>query len=185
MYHVPVPDTPDIEELHTIYLQSHGKIEGHAHNRFSRLHGAERDEMVAEVVARAYSDYHRRHFQGKEITPEIRGGIAKYAAKTVASGRRLVAESVKDVMSRGHSLGEPREHEAAHDEPIEDGVALRLDMQEWLKTLPTLLREVARMLSEGQTHLEIGEQFGFSRGWTGLRIAELRESWEEFFGTEE
>src|SRR4051794_27306123 len=93
-------DRPDIDELHALYLESHGKIEGHAHNRFSRLHGDERDEAVAETVAIAYQNYHRLFHQGRDITDSLRAGTAVFAARQAASGGRLVGQQpVRDVMS--------------------------------------------------------------------------------------
>ena len=174
-----------LAELHAAFLESHGKIEGHAHRRFDHLHGDEREEAVAEVVARAWSDYHRLFTQGREIEGK-RGGIAIFAAKTVASGRRLVSESVNDVMSpagrAGHSLGEPRDHEAVDHESPADQAILNADLAEWMRGLDPTLREVARLLSEGKMNEEIGREFGFSRGWTSLRRQELKASWEAFQG---
>lgn len=179
----------DLAELHALYLQSHGKIEGRAHNRFSRLHGDERDEAVAETVAIAYQNYHRLFRQGREITDSLRGGTAAFAAKQVASGGRLVGQQpVKDVMSparrHGHNLGAPRDYEAMdHDRPAEQA-ALNVDLAAWLATLDDTLRAVALLLKEGKTNEQVGAEFGFGRGWASLRRQELRASWSEFFGEE-
>ncbi|MGL4553733.1 MAG: hypothetical protein ACRC33_21430, partial [Gemmataceae bacterium] len=157
MVDAPRAEPTSLAELHAAFLRSHGKIEGYAHRRFDHLHGHERDEAVAEVVARAWSDYHRLFTQGREIEGK-RGGIAVFAAKTVASGRRLVSESVNDVMSpagrAGYKLGEPREHESVDDESPADQVALNVDFQEWLASLDERLRSVALHLAEGKTNAE-------------------------------
>ncbi len=155
MIAAPPAEPQTLAELHELYMQSHGKIEGHAHRRFDHLHGHDRDEAVAETVARAYSDYHRLFTQGRQIEGK-RGGIAVFAAKTVASGRRLVSESVNDVISpagrEGRKVGEPREHECVNDESPAEKAAFSVDMQEWLAGLDPRLRVVAELLATGLTN---------------------------------
>ncbi len=92
-----------------MFLESLGKIEGHAHKRFLYLHGDDLDEAVAESVALAWSANHRLFTQGREIEGK-RGGIAIFSRKSVASGGRLVGQQpVNDVMGsaerHGHNLG--------------------------------------------------------------------------------
>ena len=48
MIDAPPTEPKSLAELHATFLESHGKIEGHAHRRFDHLHGDERDEAVAE-----------------------------------------------------------------------------------------------------------------------------------------
>jgi hypothetical protein len=182
-----MPEEPtSLEELQAAFLESLGKIEGHARRKFNYLHGDDLDEAVAETVALAWAAYHRLFLQGRAIEGK-RGGVAIFSAKSVASGGRLVGQHpVNDVMSpagrAGHCLGEPREHESVDDESPAELAAFRADLEEWLAGLDGRKQEIVSELMDGHNTVEVARQHRVSR----MRIYQLRlellEDWERFHG---
>ncbi len=186
MSDAPPTEPASIEELQAAFLQSLGKIEGHACRKFNYLHGDDLDEAVAETVALAWAAYHRLFTQGRAIEGK-RGGVAIFSAKSVASGGRLVGQHpVNDVMSpagrAGHCVGEPREHESVDDESPAELATFRVDLEAWLDGLDERKQEIVGQLVEGHNTVEVARRHRVSR----MRIYQLRceliEDWERFHG---
>lgn len=185
-----MPKTPiapdDLAALHESFLKSLPLIQGHAHRRFNHLHGDDREEAVAEVVALAWQAYHPLFTQGRAIEGK-RGGIAIFSGKSVASGGRLVGQHpVNDVMSpagrAGHCVGEPRESEWVDEDSPADQAIVNVDFEAWLESLDDRRREVATALASGYNTADMGRQRGVTRAAIYLVRKDLIASYEKFHG---
>jgi hypothetical protein len=157
-----------------------------------------REELIAEVVAKAYRAFCRLVERGKEdvafATP-----LAQYSIRQVRSGRLLGGrERPRDVMSardqqRGFEIDRlghgDREESQWQEIVVEDHragpaeiAACRIDFASWLRLLPIRLRKVALTLARGETTSEAAKKFGV----TPARVSQLRlwlkENWESFQG---
>jgi hypothetical protein len=186
MSDAPPTEPASIDELQAAFMESYGKIEGHARRKFNYLHGDDLDEAVAETVALAWAAYHRLFIQGRAIEGK-RGGVAIFSAKSVAFGSQLVGQHpVNDVMSpagrAGHCLGPPREDEWVDDESPAALATFRVDLEEWLSGLDDRPRAVAEQLLSGLNTVEVARLQGVSRMMIYFIRQDLWEAYEELFG---
>ena len=184
--------------VHSTFLKMLPSIRRQALFAFRKALPEAREELIAEVVAKAYRAFCRLVERGKEdvafATP-----LAQYSIRQVRSGRLLGGrERPRDVMSARHQqrgfeidrLGHGDREESQWEEiVVEDHragpaeiAACRIDFASWLRLLPTRLRKIALTLAKGETTSEAAKKFGV----TPARVSQLRlwlkESWEQFQG---
>jgi hypothetical protein len=175
------------------------RIRRHARFSFRGRSAERRDEFVQEVIVRACLDYGRLVQRGKEHVA-CAGPLARYAIAQIHNGRRVGSRrNVRDVMSeycrwqKGISLQSLDDHDvvsgAWQEILIEDrhsGAAeiasLRIDIAEWLKTLPARTRHLAERLALGETTSGAARRLGVSRGRISQLRNELRRGWYAFQG---
>jgi hypothetical protein len=183
---------------HAKFLEMLPRIRRQASVAFRGKSSEAREELIAEVVAKAYRAFCRLVERGKEdvafATP-----LAQYSIRQVRSGRLLGGrERPRDVMSardqhRGFEidrLGHGDREESQWEEiVVEDHragpaeiAACRIDFASWLRLLRPRLRKIALTLAQGETTSETAKKFGV----TPARVSQLRlwlkESWEQFQG---
>ena len=164
----------------------------HAKLRFRSLTPELRDEMVQESIARSMIDYLRLVERGKEhlayATP-----LAQFAVLQVRRGRRVGSPmNSRDLSSEyrhgknGVSLESLDKFdkksggwqqvlvEDRHSTPA-DIAAARIDIGEWLATLPQRNRHIAHSLAIGECTSCVAKTFALSPG----RVAQLRRTFEE------
>ena len=146
-----------------------------------------RDDLVAEVVARAYAAFVRLAKQGRAevgyATP-----LALFSIRQVRGGRRMGSKlNVKDVSSEYAQLNKRislerldryhRQKQIWQEVLVEDRrsgpaeiAATRIDFHDWLKTLNRRERRIAQTLAGGATTGATASKFGVSPG----RISQLR-----------
>ncbi len=158
-----------------------------------------KEELIAEVVANAFTAYVRLVERGKEDvacpTP-----LAWYAIRQVRTGRRVGSKlNVRDVSSHyaqvakgivverldqfSQQEGEWREVlvEDRHAGPAETAAA-RIDVGAWFRSLGRKKRKVARTFAQGETTSSVARMFGLSAGRVSQLRRELAESWQQFQG---
>ncbi len=155
-----------------------------------------REELIQEVIANAYIAYTRLVALGKQNvaypTP-----LARYAIRQVCSGRRVGGRlNVRDVLSpsaRGRVTlerldqlnGEGVWKEAIVEDrkagPAETAAA-RIDMADWLRSLPRRARRIARVLANGESTSGAAKNFGVTLGRISQYRRELETSWRQFQG---
>ena len=167
-------------------------IRRHAKLRFRNLSPELREELVQETVARALLDFLRLVERGKEhvglsrdrwpVTQWPRfardGGLAADSTcatshrDTVEGGKvcrssRWITETMRRAAGRKFwwKTGIPRPAEIA---------AARIDVREWLKSLPKRDRRLAERLATGETTSGAARIFGITAG----RISQLRRTLE-------
>jgi hypothetical protein len=164
-------------------IELHGRI----YFRFLRC-PVRREEAVAEMVGLCWKWYVRLAEQGRDAGGFV-GKLAGFAARAVASGRRLTGvERAKDVLSsvaqrRGgfvverlpdYSTLNPNPiSEALQDNtqtPPPDQVAFRLDFPAWRLTRTERDRRVVDDLMLGERTLDVAHKYGLSPA----RISQLR-----------
>ena len=165
-----------------------------------RHHRAEaRQELIEEVIARAYCAWVRLVQLGKEAVAYATP-LAQFAIRRVREGRQVGGgHSVNDVMSlvasrtRGFKVTSLDQHDRSNGNlnqllvedrqagPAETAAA-RIDVAAWFRTLSKRHRQIAKALALGEPTSAVAKQFGLS-AW---RISQLRlwfrEHWERFQG---
>ena len=158
-----------------------------------------REELIAEVVANAFVAFVRLMERGLEdviyATP-----LAKYAIRQVRSGRKVGGSlNINDVSSKYAQkakgivvenldrFDKQREEwreiliEDRHAGPAETA-ASRIDVGDWLKTLPTRTRRVAETLATGETTKKAARKHRVTPGRISQVRRALMRSWQEFQG---
>ena len=158
-----------------------------------------KDELTAEVVARAYAAFVRLAKQGRAdigyATP-----LALFSIKQVKSGRRMGAKlNIKDVssehaqMNKGIAmwrLDRYNKRKCLWKEAIVEDrrsgpaeiAAMRIDFEAWLATLSRRDRRIAKTLAAGETTGATARKFGVSPSRISHMRTQLRRAWQVFQG---
>jgi RNA polymerase sigma factor (sigma-70 family) len=175
------------------------KIRRHAAMRFRALSSELREEMVQETIVRALFDYLRLVERGKGhvafATP-----LARFAVAHVRQGRRIGGRlNSKDISSEYcrnrnglelESLDSQDDAEGSWREVlVEDRrstpanvAAMRIDVEQWLKTLPNRSRQLMERLVMGESTSDTARLFGISPGRVSQLRRELCRAWYAFHG---
>src|SRR4051794_7084276 len=157
-----VNPTHDLQARFLVLLP---RLELHGRVYFRHLRCAERRrEAVAEVVALCWYWFVRLAARGRNAT-QFASALASYAARAVASGRRLCGqEPAADVLSpraqrrRGFAVGALPDHSTLGGNPLEealrdntqtppdDQAAFRIDFPAWLASQGGRRRRIAQAL---------------------------------------
>jgi RNA polymerase sigma factor (sigma-70 family) len=179
------------------FLEMLPRIRILASRAFGSLGSELKDELIQEVVANVFCAFVRLVHRGKSelayATP-----LAKYAIRQALSGRQVGTKAnVNDVTSPyaqaacrfvlarldrfDNDRGEWREVlvEDRRATPA-DIAAARIDVAEWLLTLPARDRRIAETLAMGKTTSEVASKFGVSPARISQLRGQLRNSWEQF-----
>lgn len=181
------------------FLQLLPFIRRYARQSFCNLKAEAREEAVQEVVANSFATYRRLIERGKTdaiaATP-----LARFAVAQVRDGRRVGGRlNVKDVSSeycQGHKGIELKSleqlvatSEAWEEILVEDRsttpadiVAIRLDFGSWLETLSQQNRQVAEVLSTGETTQAAAKLFKVTSARVSQLRSQLRAAWNAFQG---
>jgi len=179
------------------FLSLLSPISRYACRAFRFLNPEARDEAVQEVVAKAFVAYRglieRGRMEAVAPAPLARFAIAQTKAGRCVGGR-LNSDDVSSrhcQLRRGIGL---RSLERIDDATgswkeilIEDPsatpaevAAIRLDFQCWLGTLPRRQRQIAELLSTGETTQAAAKLFDVSPGRISQIRNQLEESWHKF-----
>jgi hypothetical protein len=158
-----------------------------------------KEELTAEVVARAYAAFVRLAKQGRAdigyATP-----LALFSIKQVKSGRRMGAKlNIKDVSSEHAQINRgikllrlDRYHqrkEVWREVVVEDRrsgpadiAAMRIDFETWFATLKQRERRIAKALATGETTGATARKFGVCPSRISRMRRQLQRSWQMFQG---
>ena len=183
---------------HAGFLKLLPAIGTHVGLCFQQLDPEAREEAVQESVANAMVAYSRLASLGKEDVAYA-SPLANYAVRQYLDGRRVTGRNVRDVMSAlcqrvkgivvqrldyfDEESGEWQELivEDRHATPAEIAT-VRIDFQDWLRTLPKRERRVAMKLAVGESTSGVAKLFSI----TAARVSQLRRElfmrWQEFQG---
>ena len=186
---------------HAAFLTMLPTITTNARIAFRHLDPEAREEAVAECIANAFVAYVRLVELGKASlaypTP-----LAHYAIAQIHAGRKVGAKmNVRDVMSEYCQRRKnieverldhyDREEDAWREVIVEDRHAgpadtarVRIDFGDWLRSLPTKVRRIAKTLATGERTDETARKFGLSAGRISQLRTELAASWRNFVGDE-
>jgi hypothetical protein len=183
---------------HERFLSMLPAIRQHAEIRFRDINPELRQELVQETIARSLCDYLRLLQRGKEFVGQA-GPLARYAVVQVKQGRKVGGRlNVRDVGSeycrRRNSLKLQSLDEIqpsggwtealVHDRrwTPADVAAARLDVSEWLATLPARTRAIAERLALGESTQNAARLFNISRSRVSQIRRELERGWRRFQG---
>jgi DNA-directed RNA polymerase specialized sigma24 family protein len=182
---------------HAGYLKLLPDIYRLARIRTIHLRGEARSDAFQEIVADTVVAYARLAELGREnlafATP-----LVEYAAAKFRAGRRVgVCLNINDVSSeycrrrRGVTIERLRHSDVDADgwEAVvvedrratpADVAATRIDFREWLMSLPTRTREIARLLATGESTSAVARACGVSSGRISQLRTSLRDGWYAF-----
>ncbi len=174
-------------------------IHRYARHAFRRLDPDAREEAIQEVVANAFAAYRRLIERGKTqvIAP---APLARFAITQTRSGRRVGGQlNINDVTShycqhrRGIgpvSLGKVDEATGTWTQILvedpssspADIAAIRIDFETWMESLPQRQRNIAEVLSTGETTNAVAKLFDVTAGRISQLRSQLKAAWEAFQG---
>jgi hypothetical protein len=184
---------------HQGFLKLLPAIRLHAAVCFQQLDPEAKAEAIQNCVANATIAYLRLVELGKADLAYA-GPLARYAISQTRAGRIVGARlNVKDISSiyaqkmKGFVV-ERLDHfdkdenawqelilQDRHAGPAEV-VATKLDFAAWLRSLPTRMRRIAKVLATGETTKATAEQFDLTAGRISQLRRELADSWRSFLG---
>ena len=183
---------------HAGFLKLLPDIQRHVRLCFRHLDPDAREEAVQEAIANAMVAYTRLAAFGKESVAYA-SPLARYAVGQYLDGRRVTGQNIRDVLSAlcqrvkgivvqrldyfDEETGEWQELivEDRHATPAEVA-SVRIDFQDWLRTLPRRERSVALKLATGETTSGVAKLFQITAGRVSQLRRELHARWCEFQG---
>jgi len=191
------PSSPNSQPVD--FLELLPRIRRHARGSFRSLDPEAREEAVQEVVANCFATYKRLIERGKSQVIAAKP-LARYAVAQTRTGRRVGGRlNIHDVSStycqnrRGIALERlERVDEAAgawEQILVEDTsstpadiVAIRIDFQSWLASLPQRHQQIAEVLSTGETTQAVASLFEVTSGRISQLRTQLKAAWLAFQG---
>jgi hypothetical protein len=193
----PSKSCPTASNAHDQFLEMLPTIREQARLAFHSSRPEAREDLIAETVANAFCIYQRLVDRGKQglafPTP-----LAWYAIKRARAGRRVGRKlNVRDITSeycqhqkavfverldlRDSRSGAWQEIlvEDRHAGPDEIAAA-RIDVRDWLKSLPKRNRSIAEKLATGESTSFVARLFGMTPGRVSQLRRELENAWLRF-----
>jgi len=188
-----------VEELQVRFLGILPRVETHARIAFRGVACREkRADLVAETVALCWRWFQRLAEQGRDAT-QFPMALASFAAKAVASGRRLCGQlPARDVLSEraqqrhGFYVGKLPDMatesgnplaEALHDNtrtPPPDAAAFRVDFPRWRRRYHRRDRRLIGRLMLGERTKDVARRFHLSPARVSQLRTAFREDWHNF-----
>jgi hypothetical protein len=184
---------------HAAFLKLLPAIRRAAQISFRKAGPELRDDMVSEVIARAYVGFAALAERG-QLERALPTPLARYAIAQVRAGRRVGSRlRIRDVMSQYaqfqkcfvvERLDKFDDEENCWEQLVvedrratpADVAICRIDFAAWLRSLGARIRKIALALARGETTTTVAKMFNV----TAARISQLREwlkkSWEAFHG---
>jgi hypothetical protein len=187
------------QALHDRFLTMLPQIRAQARVAFGGKSPERREELIAEVFANCWVAFVRlmERGLGDVVYPTP---LAQYAIRQVRSGRKVGGSlNVNDVSSgyaqksKGFSMESLDQYsqrkrqwkeilvEDRRTGPAETA-ASRIDVGEWLRSLPKRSRVIAETLALGETTKKAARKHGVSAGRISQLRRELKGNWEAFQG---
>lgn len=176
-------------------------IRRHARESFRSLDPEARDEAVQETVANAFVAY-TRLVERHKLHVIAALPLARYAVAQIRTGRRVGGSlNIRDVSSgycqqrQGvllERLDRVVDSEGVWEQVLvedrsstpADIVAIRLDFQSWLASLPERHRQIAEVLSTGEASGIVARLFEVSSARVSQLRAHFKATWLAFQGEE-
>ena len=184
---------------HATFLAMWPAIQRHARVVFRHLRCEAREEAVQEVICNACCAVARLAELDKLdlAYPTV---LARFAVAQVKDGRKVGCKlNIRDVLSphcqqRKKVTVERLDKydtdegcwlevlvEDRHAGPAETAAA-RIDVGDWMGTLPSRDRQIAESLAVGERTKDVARQFRLSQGRISQKRREYLESWQTFQG---
>ena len=187
------------QALHDRFLTMLPQIRAQARVAFGGKSPERREELIAEVFANCWVAFVRlmERGLGDVVYPTP---LAQYAIRQVRSGRKVGGSlNVNDVSSgyaqksKGFSMESLDQYSQRKkqwkESLVEDRrtgpaetAASRIDVGEWLRSLPKRSRVIAEALALGETTKKAARKHGVSAGRISQLRRELKGNWEAFQG---
>ena len=186
---------PSTSNNHDDFLAVMPRVSYLARRRFAYMQREQREDAVAEAIAAGFMAYLSMKRRGRlNLISTV--GFARNAVSHVVAGRHVGgSQAGGDVMSelgrRRHGCsvqsfdaesvdntegcGWLHEAVAAHQTPVPEQVAIRVDGGRWLASLNTRERWMIEELAAGEMAVKVAKHFGISPA----RLSQLRKQWAD------
>ena len=191
--------TSRIESSHFVFLLMLARVEKTARFYFRQIScDAHRQDCVCETIALCWLWHCRLVRKGRDPA-RFASAMARLAAKSVASGRRLCGQERATEASSRHcqwrrrfvavSLSaENRLDGSVFDDtladdtqtPVPDQVQFRCDFAKWRSRLSRLRLRILVALAQGHRTTDVAARFGISPGRVSQIRVELRDDWNRY-----
>jgi hypothetical protein len=192
----PIPD-PDHRQAFEAMIPRITRI---AKISFRHLKQEARAEAVQEVICNAWQAFARLAELGKTDVAYA-SALARYGVKQTRDHRKVGGRlNIKDVLgsycqARKNVVVERLDQRDVDGEWIEaivedktagpaDIAATRIDFRDYLRSLPTRQRRIARFLAKGETTSAASKKFDVSAGRISQIRTELKQAWDRFVGND-
>ena len=188
-----------VQHWHKAFLLMLPSIRQHAAVSFRHLRPEAREEAIQEVVCNALRAYVRL-VQLKKVAVAYPTVLARFGVAQVRDGRKVGGKlNVHDVSSKyaqrqkGFHLERLDHYDEEEDSwqeiLVEDRNAgpaevatTKIDFTAWLKSLPSRVRRIAKVLATGENTSIVAQKFGLSAGRISQMRKELAQAWKKFQG---
>lgn len=195
----PVSQEQDVPWWHERFLEMLPKIEQQASVAFQHLKPEAREEAIEETICNALKAFVRL-VELDKLDLAYPSVLARFGVAQVRNGRKVGGHlNVQDVSSeyaqreKGFSVDRLDQHdhceEAWREVLVEDRhcgpaevVATKIDFTNWLKSLPSRIRRIAKVLAIGEKTSIVAEKFNLSDGRISQIRKELFEAWKQYQG---
>jgi hypothetical protein len=188
-----------VPKWHKAFLAMMPTIKTHAKVAFRHLDAEAREEAIQEVICNACCVYARLVELNKTdlAYPSV---LARFGVAQVKDGRKVGGHlNIRDVSSsycqqhKGISVERLDQYDKTENAWLEilvedkhagpaDTATVRIDFNEWLKSLTNRLRKIATLLAMGEKTGIVAKKFRVSPG----RISQIRnllaDTWKRFHG---
>ena len=192
--------TPAVASAHRQFEAALPVIHGVARRAFRTCRPQDREDLIAEATAAAWSAWSGLIRRGKDPVQVGVSGIARFAVRSTRHGRRLgntrVGGARRDLMhawtqqacnikviSLDESTATTPWRELLLSDPrvnVARQAAFRVDFAAWLGALEPRTRAIAAALARGTPTGEAAADFGVSPGRISQLRRELESSWRAF-----
>ena len=188
-----------VPRWHEGFLMMLPKIRHHATVAFRHLNPEAREEAVQEVVCNSLKAYVRL-VQLKKVSLAFPTVLARFGVAQVRDGRKVGSKlNVHDVSSdyaqqqKGFHVERLDQYDRNEDAWLEVFVedrksgpaavaTMKIDFTNWLKSLPSRVRRIAKLLATGEKTSTVAEKFNLSDGRISQIRSELAQAWKKFQG---
>jgi hypothetical protein len=188
----------EIERLKQEFLCLLPDIERYARHVFRRCRDWDREELIAESVARVWLWFRRLSARGRD-PKKVFNPLLRFAVLSVKDGRRVGGhQNSRELCHRAKrdglriiSLEDRDDRSRAQWKAIiaetrtfspADAAAARLDIEAWLRSETVRKRAVAKALAVGERPSAIAARLRISCARVSQLRHELRQSWQRFQG---
>jgi DNA-directed RNA polymerase specialized sigma24 family protein len=186
------------ERLQEDFVRLLPEIERYAEHVFRRCRPADRDELVAETVARVWLSFVRLSARGKDPRRVFRP-LLRFCVLAIKEGRRVGVRRnsrelchrarrdglrIVSLEDRGDKSRAPWREILAETKAFSPAqtAAARLDIEAWLNEQSGRNRSIAKLLALGEQTSSVAKTFGVSFARISQLRREFRESWDRYQG---
>jgi hypothetical protein len=173
-----------LDMVKDVFVQRLPTLQKMARISFRHLSSPEaREESVTNAIALAWKGFHSLARKGREQEPGILDSVMRFSIRQTRAGRLPQGCPRKRDVLAPRWVGPTRMTDfditefVGRSTPIPDAVSFRVDVPQFMGTLPERNRNLALDLAQGMTTGEVAAKYDLSPG----RISQFRREFKQLF----